>query len=66
MVPGSLTIRLLCVVVCSVYLRKVKIVKSPRYDVSKLYELHAGAVEEDTGAKVPKTEFVEPAVLESV
>lgn len=50
----------------NVYLRKVKIVKAPKYDVSKLYELHSGAVEEDTGAKVAKTDFVEPQVLESV
>lgn len=72
-------------------MRKVKIVRAPKFDsessscllgrdclrrastdppfpplVNKLLELHAGEVSEDTGAKVPKSDFVEPAALTSV
>lgn len=50
----------------NVYIRKVKILKSPKFDVQKLLELHGGdAGDADVGTKVTK-EFVEPAVQESV
>lgn len=49
----------------NVYIRKVKILKSPKFDIQKLMELHADASDE-TGAKVPKGTFKEPEVLESV
>ncbi|CAO1618509.1 unnamed protein product [Jaminaea pallidilutea] len=51
-----------------VFTHKVKVLKTPRADVSRLYELHGGASHagaEDAGAKV-KTEYKEPAALESV
>ncbi|KAM0752442.1 40S ribosomal protein S1 [Meredithblackwellia eburnea MCA 4105] len=49
----------------NVYIRKVKILKAPKFDISKLMELHGDSTAEDTGAKV-KSEFVEPTVLASV
>jgi len=48
----------------NVYIRKAKILKSPKFDVSKLYELH-GETTDETGAKVSK-DFKEPEILESV
>ncbi|PWN22810.1 hypothetical protein BCV69DRAFT_280418 [Microstroma glucosiphilum] len=53
-----------------VYVRKVKVLKTPKFDVSRLYELHGGSSAvpgaEDSGAKVKSGEFKEPAALESV
>ncbi|RUS26678.1 S-phase-specific ribosomal protein cyc07 [Jimgerdemannia flammicorona] len=50
----------------NVYIRKVKILKAPKFDVQKLLELHGGdAGDADVGTKVNK-DFVEPAVQESV
>jgi len=51
----------------NVYIRKAKILKSPKYDPSKLLELHGGeaAAGDETGAKVAK-EFKEPEILTSV
>jgi len=48
-----------------VYIRKVKILKQPKLDLGKLMELHADAGDE-TGAKVDRKEFKEPAIQESV
>jgi len=50
----------------SVYVRKVKILKSPKFDVQKLLELHSDSV--DTGSKVGggRGEFKEPEILEQV
>jgi len=45
---------------------QVKLLKQPKFDVSKLMELHSASTEAEVGAKVQRTEFVEPAVLESV
>ena len=43
----------------NVYIRKVKILKAPKFDAFKLMELHgASAKSEETGAKVERTEEV--------
>ncbi|CDH48302.1 40s ribosomal protein s1 [Lichtheimia corymbifera JMRC:FSU:9682] len=48
------------------YIRKVKILKAPKFDVSALLALHGGAAAAgDVGTKVSK-DFVEPPVLDSV
>jgi len=50
-----------------VFVRKVKILKAPKFDLGKLLELHSGAdVENTTGAKVERKDFKEPAVLAEV
>ena len=48
----------------NVYVRKAKILKAPKFDMSKLLELHGGGSDE-TGTRVVK-DFKEPEVLESV
>ncbi|KAG2223692.1 hypothetical protein INT45_007270 [Circinella minor] len=49
------------------YIRKVKILKAPKFDVSALLALHGGSsAGEEVGSKVPKGEFKEPPVLDSV
>ncbi|KAF8627205.1 hypothetical protein AX15_004521 [Amanita polypyramis BW_CC] len=48
----------------NVYIRKAKILKAPKFDVSKLLELHGESTDE-TGTKVAK-DFKEPEILESV
>ena len=43
--------------------------KRPKYDAGKLYELHGGAGvvgAEDTGAKIKSGEFKEPEIQASV
>jgi small subunit ribosomal protein S3Ae len=50
----------------NVMVRKAKILKAPRYDSSKLFELH-GNVDAETGEKVAGTKtFTEGPALESV
>jgi small subunit ribosomal protein S3Ae len=49
----------------NVYVRKVKILKAPRYDSSKLFELHGEGGSDETGTKVTG-DFKEPEVLASV
>jgi len=48
----------------NVFIRKVKILKSPKFDVNKLMELHGESTDE-TGTKVAK-DFKEPEILENV
>jgi len=48
----------------NVYVRKAKILKAPKFDMSKLLELHGGGTDE-TGTRVVK-DFNEPEVLDSV
>jgi small subunit ribosomal protein S3Ae len=52
----------------NVFVRKVKVLRKPKLDMGKLLELHgdSAATSEDTGAKVERGDFVEPAVLASV
>jgi small subunit ribosomal protein S3Ae len=47
----------------NVYVRKVKILKAPKFDVGKLMELHGGS--DDMGSKVSRA-FKEPAIQDSV
>jgi len=49
----------------NVFIRKVKILRSPKFDVGKLLELHGDASDE-TGTKVSKGDFTEPEPLASV
>jgi small subunit ribosomal protein S3Ae len=49
----------------NVYIRKAKILKSPKFDASKLLELHGG-VEDETGKKVGGGDFKEPEILAEV
>jgi len=48
----------------NVFIRKVKVLKTPKFDLGKLIDLH-GDVVEDMGKSVKK-DFVEPQVQESV
>jgi len=48
----------------NVYVRKAKILKAPKFDMSKLLELHGGGTDE-TGTRVVK-DFKEPEALEDV
>jgi small subunit ribosomal protein S3Ae len=51
----------------NVYVRKVKILRTPKLDMSKLLEAHGEAMDVNTGSKVVKSgDFVEPEVLTSV
>ncbi|BES94074.1 unnamed protein product [Nesidiocoris tenuis] len=49
-----------------VYIRKVKVLKKPRFELSKLLELHDGKGIDEPGAKVTRTDAYEPPVQESV
>ncbi|KAI8842564.1 putative S-phase-specific ribosomal protein cyc07 [Chytridium lagenaria] len=49
----------------NVHVRKVKILKSPKFDLGKLLELH-GESAEDSGKKVVGSGFKEPEILDSV
>jgi small subunit ribosomal protein S3Ae len=38
----------------NVHIRKVKMLKKPKFDLTKLMEMHTGGTGEDTGAAVDK------------
>lgn len=38
----------------NVFIRKVKILKKPKFDLTKLMEMHGDAAAEDTGAQIDK------------
>lgn len=38
----------------NVFIRKVKVLKKPKFDLTKLMEMHGDAAAEDTGAKLDK------------
>jgi len=50
----------------NVYIRKAKILKSPKFEIGKLMELHGDAATTETGQKVGKGDFKEPAPLAEV
>ncbi|KAJ3084740.1 ribosomal 40S subunit protein S1B [Quaeritorhiza haematococci] len=50
----------------NVFIRKVKILKAPKFDLGKLLEMHGDSAD-DTGSKVvPGKDYKEPPVFESV
>ena len=52
-----------------VFIRKVKVLKRPKFDTNKLFELHGGASvvgAEDVGTKIKSGEFKEPVPQASV
>ncbi|PWN41387.1 ribosomal protein S3Ae [Ceraceosorus guamensis] len=51
----------------NVYVRKVKVLKAPKFDLNRLYELHGSSSNDDTGSKIKSTgEFKEGPALTSV
>merc|ERR1711912_198843 len=49
----------------NVFIRKVKILKAPKFDASKLAEIHAGDTGAEVGAKVARAADVEMAANET-
>jgi small subunit ribosomal protein S3Ae len=49
----------------NVHIRKVKLLKAPKFDLGALLGLHGESTQDDSGAKVER-EFKEPTPLESV
>ena len=47
------------------FIRKVKILKFPKFDVQKFLEMHPGDGD-DVGSKVDRRDFKEPAILAEV
>merc|ERR1712086_1093242 len=48
----------------NVYIRKVKILKAPKFDAAKLAEIHAGPSGEEVGAKIARNAEAEAAAKE--
>merc|ERR1712167_41828 len=48
----------------NVYIRKVKILKAPKFDAAKLAEIHAGDTGAETGAKIARNAEAEMAAAE--
>jgi len=45
----------------NVFIRKVKILKAPKFDAAKLAEIHSGDTGADTGAKIARNADAEAA-----
>jgi len=50
----------------NVYIRKAKILRSPKYEAGKLLEMHSESATAETGTKVGKADFKEPSILAAV
>jgi len=50
----------------NVYIRKAKILRSPKYEAGKLLEMHSESATAETGTKVGKADFKEPSILAEV
>ena len=50
----------------NVFIRKIKILKTPKLDLNKLMELHGDSGSADTGAKVARNGDFKEQVFESV
>jgi len=50
----------------NVYIRKAKILKSPKYEAGKLLESHSDSAAVETGTKAGKADFKEPVPLDQV
>jgi len=50
----------------NVYIRKAKILRSPKYEAGKLLEMHSESATAETGTKVGKADFKEPVALAEV
>jgi len=50
----------------NVYIRKAKILRSPKYEAGKLLEMHSESATAETGTKVGKADFKEPVALATV
>jgi len=50
----------------NVYIRKAKILRSPKYEAGKLLEMHSESATAETGTKVGKADFKEPTILSEV
>merc|ERR1719181_1235923 len=49
----------------NVFIRKVKMLKSPKFDAAKLAEIHAGPSGEEVGAKIARNAEAEAAAKEA-
>lgn len=49
-----------------VYIRKVKVVKKPKFDLAKLLEIHGELGASGSSGKVDRTDAYEPPIQESV
>jgi small subunit ribosomal protein S3Ae len=50
----------------NVFIRKVKILKKPRFDPARLMELHGEGASTEVGSKVERKDFVEPPIQATV
>merc|ERR1711881_731416 len=49
----------------NVFIRKVKILKAPKFDAAKLAEIHSGATKEEIGANIARNAEAEAAAKEA-
>ncbi|KAK1066227.1 ribosomal 40S subunit protein S1B [Friedmanniomyces endolithicus] len=50
----------------NVHVRKVKLLKQPKFDLGNLLSLHGESTTDDSGQKVENRDFKEPEIQESV